>query len=133
MPLTEEKQIENMLIDFLRARGHFVWANENTPTYDPKIRGFRKFNTKYKYRGAADILGISRHGRFIAIEVKKPEVYALIERHIDKWLGFGLGRYKEGSTIYKRLEQNEFLTSINKKGGIGIFASDSGHLLAAGL
>lgn len=64
-----EKQIENSILSYLKARGVFCWKNETTGIWDPKRKVFRKKRSVHRMVGVADILGIYK-GRFLAIEVK---------------------------------------------------------------
>lgn len=81
-------EITNHALKLLSGYGHIVWRNNNLA-----VKG-RKFIGK---KGASDILGISKDGRFIACEVKKiGDVYS------D--------------------EQIAFLTEVWEKGGISLVA-----------
>lgn len=64
-----EKDIEKMLIEYLLAKGYFVWKNQSQGTYDPTKKTFRRTG-KYCIGGVSDILGILPNGKFLAIEVK---------------------------------------------------------------
>ncbi len=133
MSKQEEKGIENAFINYLNLRGHFCWSEENTGTYDPTKKLFRKFNNKYKCLGKADIIGISKTGKFIAIEVKNPNVNMRIKRNLDKWIenrGKGKNYSKQ---INHFLQQHDFLCKIEEFGGIGVFASDVSELIDVGL
>lgn len=69
----KESEIQKSILEYLKLRGIFVWANKTQGTYDPVRKVFRRNTT---IRGVSDILGIMpvksiKHaGRFIALEVK---------------------------------------------------------------
>lgn len=70
----KETDIQRAIIQYLRYKGYFVWKQNNV--------GIKKANGSYiptTMRGISDILGISKDGKFIAIEVKmgknKPTEY----------------------------------------------------------
>lgn len=55
-------------LDFLRAKGCFVWENKTRKmTYTDNGK---KHFLSYGLVGSADIIGISPYGRFLAVEVK---------------------------------------------------------------
>lgn len=70
----KEQDLVKVIIDYLNLKGHFVWRN-NTGAF--KGQYFRKRDSKmverfhrYGLPGSSDILGISKYGKFIAIECK---------------------------------------------------------------
>ena len=110
-----EHQIQNMLIEYLTMKGHFVWRNNTGVakfeyTYKTGIRkgmSGKRFLRAGK-KGSADIIGISKDGKFIAVEVKR----------------------KGGKTTPA---QDEFLERIREKGGYAIVAYDENDVINAGL
>lgn len=65
-----ESVLKRLILDYLSARGHFVWNNRSTGVYDPTTRRFRKQTGKHNINGVADILGITKDFRPLALEVK---------------------------------------------------------------
>ncbi len=65
-----EKEIENLILDYLSYRPGYFWKNQSVGIYDPTKRRFRKSNNRHHVRGVADILGVRSDGQFVAIEVK---------------------------------------------------------------
>lgn len=110
-----EHQIQNMLIEYLTMRGHFVWRNNTGVTkldYTYKT-GERKGMSGQRFfragkKGSADIIGIAKDGKLIAIEVKK-----------------------KGGKVSPA--QEEFLDRIKEKGGYAIVAYDENDVINAGL
>ena len=98
-----EQQIQKQILDYLRYRGIFCWKN-NTAGIFVKAR-----NTYIPSHapGVADILGILKDGRFLAIEVKSPT-----------------GRVSP--------HQQQFLDEITARGGLAFVARSvddaQGHL-----
>lgn len=60
--------LRNAIVQLLSAHGVFCWANETTGIWDAKRKAFR--TNRKRLKGIADILGILRDGRLLAIEVK---------------------------------------------------------------
>lgn len=121
---TEEKQIENSIIDYLRALGHKAWAMENTPTYDPKSKRFRRFNTKYKDLGLSDIgCVLSGSGTFAALEVKTEKERLRIENNLEEWLEAKHAGKKWSDNIERYITQWYFIREVIEKGGVGGFVS----------
>lgn len=52
-------------LDYLHARGVMCWRN-NTGAFKPQSGGF----VRYGMTGSADIIGICKDGRFLAVECK---------------------------------------------------------------
>jgi len=65
-----EKEIENLILDYLSYRPGYYWKNQSVGIYDPTKRKFRKSNNRHHILGVADILGVKNDGQFVAIEVK---------------------------------------------------------------
>ena len=65
-----EKEIENLILDYLSYRPGYYWKNQSVGIYDPTKRKFRKSNNRHHVLGVADILGVKNDGQFVAIEVK---------------------------------------------------------------
>lgn len=101
-----EKEVENVILDWLTNKGIFCWKAETQGTFDPTRRVYRKNPRKKK--GVADIIGIlSPSGKMLAIEVKKPVKNP---------------RSQESLRKIAKPEQVEFVDSINANGGVGFFA-----------
>jgi penicillin-binding protein-related factor A (putative recombinase) len=94
-----EKDIEKSILRFLEFTPNcFAWKNNTTGIYDPTKKVFRKSRNKYAINGVSDILGVY-HGRFLAIEVKRP------------------------SNKERPEHQKTFIDLINRHGGIAFFAT----------
>jgi len=65
-----EKQIQRAILDFLRVNKICCWKNNNTGIYKKATNSY----IPSPIHGVADIIGLIPHqnGRFIAIEVKRP-------------------------------------------------------------
>jgi len=68
-----EQMLVNEIKSYLNSQGHFVWRNNSGVTrssYTDKrgVRSERMWRSGFK--GISDIVGISKDGRFIAIECK---------------------------------------------------------------
>lgn len=90
-----EKEIQASILEYLNYQGHFVWRN-NSATFFPQIRG-KTYRVQAGFKGSADIIGIAKDGRFIAIEVKR----------------------KGGKPT---LEQTQFIQEISSRGGHALVA-----------
>ena len=66
-----EKQLENLILDYLNFRGCFAWKNQTTGIYDPTRKAFRRPFNKHHVKGIPDIIGMTR-GAMFTIEVKAP-------------------------------------------------------------
>lgn len=69
LPSPTEHEIQHTILDYLNKAGHFCWRN-NTGAVGSIYKGKQRF-FRFGFRGSADILGISKLGRMIAIEVKR--------------------------------------------------------------
>lgn len=63
----KEQDLVRQILDYLNLKGHFAWRN-NTGAFKNSKDQFFRFGLK----GSADILGISKDGKFIAVECKQP-------------------------------------------------------------
>jgi len=92
-----EKQIQSQILEYLNLSGHYCWRN-NTG----QMTAIDKYGKQRRWRagikGSSDIIGISKDGKFIAIECKRP-----------------------GKKVTQ--DQQWFLDEISKRGGIGIVAT----------
>ena len=68
-----EKEIENLILEYLKLRNIFAWKNNTMGVYDKNRGTYRKNMNKYAINGVADILGVLPDGKFLAIEVKTPK------------------------------------------------------------
>jgi hypothetical protein len=101
--MIKEQQIQKACLEYLNYKGHFVWKQNNT--------GILKPDGKYipsGLKGVSDILGISKDGKFLAIEIKS-------EKGI-------LSNYQE-----------IFLKEIKNRGGIALVARSIKDLELANL
>ena len=92
-----EKEIENLILEYLGYRNIFAWKNNTMGVYDKNRGTYRKNMNKYAINGVADILGVLPDGKFLAIEVKTPK-----------------GRVSPA--------QINFINRINKEGGVALVA-----------
>ena len=66
-----EKEIEKNILDALNKSGlGYFWKNPSIGVYDVKKRTFRAPKGKHQIRGVSDIIGITRGGKAVFIEVK---------------------------------------------------------------
>jgi len=87
---TTESDIRDVIFEYLTRVGHWAWrVNQNYRKGQPFFR---------ESKGVADILGFSKEGRFLAIEVKKPNAPMTQEQH-------------------------DFLASVERRGGIAFIAT----------
>lgn len=92
---SKEQTLQKAILAYLKAKGYFVWKNSTTGVYDPLKRAWR---TNRGQRGVSDILGLTKKGRFLAIEVKikpnktSPEQVEFLWS-VEKSKGFGLVAY----------------------------------------
>jgi penicillin-binding protein-related factor A (putative recombinase) len=94
-----EKEIETSILQYLEhLPGCFAWKSNTVGVFDPAKRVYRKSKNKFAINGVSDILGIY-HGRFLAIEVKRP------------------------SNKERPEHQVQFIQNILKQGGIAFFAT----------
>lgn len=98
-----EKYHQNAALQYLNLRGHFCWRN-NTGGFKNPAGHFFRFGKK----GSSDILGCSKDGKSIAIEFK--------------------AKGKKPT-----MEQINFLSNVNKRGGYGILAYSLDDVIKAGL
>lgn len=66
-----EKAIQAQILGYLQSKGYFVWRNNTgkiTQEYKGKVRQF-----SMGLKGSADIIGMTKTGQFLAIEVKTPK------------------------------------------------------------
>lgn len=97
-----EKDIQNTIIAYLELAGHFVYRNNSglfKHNYTTKS-GYNKTSMiRASVIGASDIIGCSKDGRYIAIEVKKPGKKPTVQ-------------------------QEQFLDEVRRRGGIARVATD---------
>lgn len=68
-----EKDIENLVLEWLSWKGIFAWKNQSVGVYDSRKKVYRKSKNKYHINGVSDILGILPDGKHLAIEIKTPQ------------------------------------------------------------
>jgi hypothetical protein len=67
-----EKQLQNLVLDWLASVGVMAWPNAAVSVFDPRRGKFRKSNNKHHRNGIPDILGVMPCGRMLGIELKRP-------------------------------------------------------------
>lgn len=100
---TIESKTQKIILDFLRIKGCYVFKHRNIGLWNQKIKSYIKLPENEI--GIADIIGLTREGRFIAVEVKSR----------------GETPCKDGKPSQ---EQLNFLEEIKRRKGIGIIAYD---------
>ena len=93
----KEKEIENLILEFLHLKGINCWKNQSVGIYDSRRKVYRKNHNRYHRNGVSDIIGVLRDGKFLAIEVKTVK-----------------GRPTEN--------QKSFIESVEKNNGIAFIA-----------
>lgn len=96
--MTPEQSVKHLISQYLMHKGYFFWWNATTGIFDPRTKKFRKNRGKFQMNGVSDILGMTKEGRFFAIECKSPTSKRVTE------------------------DQLAFLNRVNVAGGIGIVA-----------
>lgn len=94
-----ERQITHSIIEYLNYQGYFCWRENVGAMELPNKNGTTRM-VKFGKAGISDIIGLSKKGRFIAVEVKRPETMKRVTP-----------------------AQDSFLQMIRDYGGIGIVAS----------
>lgn len=64
-----ENQIQHTILEYLNYVGHYCWRN-NTGSVVLESKGKQRY-FRAGLKGSADILGVAKDGRMIAIEVKR--------------------------------------------------------------
>lgn len=103
--LYTEKQLCSQIIQYLNYQGHYVWR-ENSGAIKTEYKG-KTHMIRMAHRGTSDIIGMSKDGKFVAIEVKKPET-------------------KKSVTVYQQM----FLDEVKQHGGISGVATSPEEALA---
>lgn len=107
LPEPTEAQTQRAILDYLLARGHYVWRN-NTGMFTGEYKGRKRF-IRAGLKGSADIIGVERvSGQLIAIEVKR-----------------------RGGKI--RPEQLEFIAEITRRRGLAFVAYSLDDVINHGL
>lgn len=97
-----EQDIQKTIIDYLKIKHYVVFKHHSTGS---TIREGKPIYFKHGDKGISDIIGCSPQGRFIAIEVKKPE-----------------GKVSE--------EQLDFIERVNRIGGTAFVAYSLDDVMA---
>jgi hypothetical protein len=95
----KEKDIENLILQWLNNAGFFAWKNQSVGIYDATRKRYRKPNNKWHINGVSDILGILPDGKFLAIEVKTAKTKNRVS-----------------------CAQKDYLQAIDSNGGVAIVA-----------
>lgn len=95
-----EKDIRDCVYEYLTKRGYFVWRDRQA--------SHRAKNIFNENLGCPDILGMTKQGRFMGIEIKK----------------------KNGTLS---IQQHNFLEKIKENGGIALVVTELDDLRKAGL
>lgn len=98
----KEQELVNLVISYLTLAGHFVWRNNSGVVKAESTNRYGQHKTRMwraGLTGSSDVLGVSKNGKFIAIECK-------------------IGKNKP------TLHQEVFLEEVNKRGGIAVVAYD---------
>ena len=96
---TKESEVQKLILDYLRLNKCLAFKVYNGGVYIKKTDKYIKSPIK----GVSDIIGCTRSGRIIAVEVKKR----------------GKTPCKDGKPSK---EQLDFISEVNKRGGIGLIA-----------
>lgn len=107
----KETEIVNSCISYLNIAGHYVWRNNSgffKHDYTTKAGINKRSIMRAGMKGSSDILGVSKSGRFIAIECKR-----------------------KGNTPTP--QQTVFLDEIKQRGGYAVVAYSIDDLQIAGL
>ncbi len=67
----KESDIQKSILDYLLKRGFMVWRN-NTGGFGGEGRSGKKWWVRAGYKGSGDIIGLTKDGKFLSIEVKRP-------------------------------------------------------------
>lgn len=97
----KEAEVQKQIMDYLRLKGCLVFKHRNVGIY--KQATGRYIPLSYGEKGISDIIGLTKKGQFLAVEVKRR----------------GETRSKDGKPSK---EQLEFLERVREKGGIGVLA-----------
>lgn len=108
-----EKIVENEILHYLALRQVFAFKVKTVGTFDPIRKKFRRSAANYK-KGVADILGIYQ-GKFLAIEVKRPEARDDAGKIIQR-----------AGTLSNH--QRAFLEDVKAQGGIAVVARSWGDV-----
>lgn len=91
----KEQVIQSHILQYLRLKGYFVWKNNTAGIYKRATNSYIPSHAK----GVSDIIGLTKQGVFIAIEVKR-----------------------SGGKLSPN--QEAFLEAIRASGGVAILAYD---------
>lgn len=124
----KEEDIEKGILIFLKFHKIYSWKNITSGYYDVKNKCYRENKSDYAINGVSDIIGILEDGKFLAIEVKKPEEMKFFTKPIEELREKLIQdeATSSQSTIKKTkraINQNNFINEINNNGGLAFFAS----------
>ncbi|MFA5050983.1 MAG: VRR-NUC domain-containing protein [Patescibacteria group bacterium] len=73
-PEPTENQVLNAVGEYLELKQIFFFRVNNAPTYqaDGRGGGFWRKQSKYSVNGVPDLIAISKQGKFIGLEIKRP-------------------------------------------------------------
>lgn len=100
--MTNSNDLTKSVLSILRMRGAFCWRQNNAAVFDPKRKIWRSNSST---KGVPDIIGLTKQGQFIGIEIKS-----------------------RNDRVSK--DQEIFLAEIRKRGGIGAVVRNAADILA---
>ncbi len=98
----KETDLQKQIVEYLNLMGHFVWRNNSGAVFS-EYKG-KKRMIKFGFKGCADVVGILRDGRFIAVECK-------------------IGYNKPTEAQYN------FLDEVTHRGGIGMWTTNLDNVI----
>lgn len=94
-----ESEVQAQILDYLEARGFLVWRQNSGTFFGTNATTGHRWAVRSGIKGISDIMGATKDGRLLAIEVKRP-----------------------GGRSRVRPEQEEFLARVRATGGVAILA-----------
>ena len=68
--MTPETLVRRQVCAWLTARGYLVFLHDSVGIFDPVKRSYRANRDPYRRKGVSDILGLTKSGKLLAVEVK---------------------------------------------------------------
>lgn len=66
-----EKDIQEVVCQYLSLKKHFFWRNNNVPIFDVTKKTFRSM-PKFAMKGVPDVIVLVDGGFFVGLEIKRP-------------------------------------------------------------